>query len=79
MAARRDIVPPDAIAPASDMPVGPVETPVASSAANESASAPGVQPAPVGLTREQVASICAGGMRAADPRLRGLCFYGQAD
>ncbi len=68
MAARRDIVPSDD----SDMDV------IATAGGQDDVgvSAP-VTPLPA-LTREQVASICAGGVRGADPRLRGLCFYSQS-
>lgn len=37
-----------------------------------------VTPAPHRLLREQVAEICGGDMRPADPRLGALCFYSEA-
>jgi hypothetical protein len=39
--------------------------------------APGMMPTRGGLSREQIAAICGGGKRSADPRLGALCFYSE--
>lgn len=40
---------------------------------------PDMAPAPGSPLREQIAAMCGGGKRPADPRLATLCFYNQAD
>lgn len=71
------LAPPEPAAPAAlPAPVAlqDLATPAASA---DSVAAPSMESAAPAALREQIAAICGGGKRPADPRLGALCFYGE--